>query len=315
MNDDVRVLYLAGSGRTGSTIVANILGQVDGYFAVGELWNIWRRGIMEARRCGCGEPVVSCPVWSSILESAFGRRLERHEAEQLDALTHLYLRTRWVRALRDARRNPSPEGDAYRGALAALYGAIRDVTGCRVIVDSSKSPVYGALLATLRGVELHAVHLLRDPRATAFSSTRVRTLPDFGDARLMRRERPYVAARRWTKNHTLCGLLLPAHAASFTRVRYEDFMARPGDEIARLVATTGVHAALPFTDERTVRLAATHSVSGNPGRFTVGDVSLRPDDEWRTAMRLSDRATVTALTWPLLLRHRYPLPGGRPHTV
>lgn len=315
MNDDVRVLYLAGSSRTGSTIVANILGQVDGYFAVGELWNIWRRGIIEGRRCGCGEPVASCPEWDRILQRAFGRRLERHEAEQLDALTHQYLRTRWVRALRDARRNPSLDGDAYRGALAALYRAVRDITGCSVIVDSSKSPVYGALLATLPGVEVHAVHLLRDPRATAFSTTRVRTLPDFGDGRLMRRERPYVAARRWTKNHTLCSWLLPAHAASFTRLRYEDFMARPAEATARVVAATGVRAALPFTDERTVRLAATHSVSGNPGRFKIGDVTLRLDDEWRDAMRLPDRATVTTLTWPLLLRHRYPLRGGPPREV
>ncbi len=307
MNDDITVFFVAGSSRTGSTIVANILGQLDGYFAVGELWNIWRRGIVEGRRCGCGEPVCSCPEWERILQKAFGRQLDRHDAERLDVLTREHLRSGWVRSVWNARTDRPLDGDEYRSTLAALYRAVRDVTGCRVIVDSSKSPVYGLLLATLPGVRLHVLHLVRDPRAAAFSNTRLRTLPDFGDGRLMPREQPYVTARRWTKNHALCGWLLPARAASFTLLRYEDFMADPVPATARLVEGVGMPAPLPFTADQTVRLAPTHSVSGNPGRFRLGDVTLRLDDEWRHRMRLRDRALVTTMTWPLLLRYRYAL--------
>jgi len=32
-----RVLYIAGWGRSGSTILDNVLGQVDGFFSAGEL--------------------------------------------------------------------------------------------------------------------------------------------------------------------------------------------------------------------------------------------------------------------------------------
>ena len=60
-----------------------------------------------------------------------------------------------------------------------------------------------------------------------------------------------------------------------------------------------------------MRLAATHSVSGNPNRFGTGEVELRADEEWRRAMRGLDRGMVTALTWPLLLRYRYPLRSPR----
>ena len=55
----------------------------------------------------------------------------------------------------------------------------------------------------------------------------------------------------------------------------------------------------------------THSVSGNPNRFGTGEVELRADEEWRRAMRTVDRGLVTALTWPLLLRYRYPLRAPR----
>jgi glycosyltransferase involved in cell wall biosynthesis len=46
-----------------------------------------------------------------------------------------------------------------------------------------------------------------------------------------------------------------------------------------------------------------------PGRY--GEVELRADEEWRGAMRAVDRVMVTALTWPLLLRYRYPLRAPR----
>src|SRR5207249_8771406 len=75
----VKVLYVAGSGRSGSTILDRILGQVDGFFSAGELCNLWGRGLLARRRCGCGTPVPDCPVWGAVLAEAFGG------ADQVDA--------------------------------------------------------------------------------------------------------------------------------------------------------------------------------------------------------------------------------------
>jgi hypothetical protein len=52
-------------------------------------------------------------------------------------------------------------------------------------------------------------------------------------------------------------------------------------------------------------------VSGNPNRFETGTVQLRPDSEWMHGLHRIHRALVTAVTWPLLLRYRYPLRAGR----
>src|ERR1700704_6679072 len=68
----VRVLYIAGTGRSGSTLLANILGQVDGIFNAGEVRYIWERGMLENRLCGCGRRFADCPVWTEILSEAFG---------------------------------------------------------------------------------------------------------------------------------------------------------------------------------------------------------------------------------------------------
>jgi len=66
-NNKIKVLYITGWGRSGSTILDNIMGQIDGFFSVGELRYIWDRNLIENRLCGCGVPLEECPIWSQIL--------------------------------------------------------------------------------------------------------------------------------------------------------------------------------------------------------------------------------------------------------
>jgi hypothetical protein len=303
----VEVLYVAGSGRSGSTILDRTLGQLDGFFSAGELCNLWERGLLAGRRCGCGTPVPDCPVWGAVLAEAFGGP-DRVDAQRLATATSRRLRAGSVPGLLLGRRGRQDTDDGYQVALSRLYRAVAHQTGCRVLVDSSKSPVYARLVAAIPGVEVAVVHLVRDPRATAWSFLRKKRLPDFGDDRLMQRQHPLVSARRWSLWQAATELLWRRRGQRYLRLRYEDFIGDPQPTLRRIAALAGeAPAALPFSGPATVRLAATHSVSGNPNRFGTGEVELRADEEWRRAMRAVDRGMVTALTWPLLLRYRYPL--------
>jgi hypothetical protein len=40
-------------------------------------------------------------------------------------------------------------------------------------------------------------------------------------------------------------------------------------------------------------------------RFSSGAITLRPDEEWRSAMAPRDRRLVEAITWPLRRRFGY----------
>lgn len=311
VQNPVTVLYVAGSGRSGSTILANILGQVEGFFATGELWNIWRRGLSERRKCGCGAPVAECPAWNAILRRAFDRPPQDIDAGHFDALVRKRLRLRETPGVFSLTPATPLDGDEYRTALAGLYRAVAEETGSRVIVDSSKSATYAALLASLPGVRVHVVHLVRDSRASAFSHGRARGLPDFGDHRPMRRERPFTAARRWVRSQVMTERLLPHRVSGFVTVRYEDLVRRPIPTLERILDLTGEPGPLPVVGERAVRLEPTHSVSGNPARFRTGLIELRMDDEWRTAMPAADHVLVTSLTWPLLHHYGYALTRAR----
>jgi hypothetical protein len=300
-----KILYIAGSGRTGSTLLGQLLGQIDGFFSVGEARNLWQRGLIERRKCGCGRPVPDCPSWSAIIGHAFGS-IDAVGASRLSTLAGRRDRARSIPLLLMRRRAAWPSIDEYAQALASLYDAIGSETGCRVIVDSSKSPVYAEQLDRIPGARVCVVHLIRDPRATAYSWLRKKSLPDFGDNRMMARQSPLTSARRWLKVQGLTELLWRRRATRYLPVRYEDLVQRPAEVLTRICTLIGEDPGrLPFTGLTTARLEMTHSVSGNPDRFVNGTVELRLDDEWVTCMQAIDRRIVSAVTLPLLLRYGY----------
>ena len=305
----VRVLFIAGAGRSGTTLVGNLLGQVEGFWSGGELRQIWRRGVVENWRCGCGSPFRSCPVWREVLARAFGpagvapEPLLRAE-RSLTRIRHVPLL-----ALGGGRR-PVLDGLAggYRRCLGRLYRAVRSVTGAEVIVDSSKAATYGFLLGTVPGSDLRVAHLVRDPRGTAHSWSRRRARDDAGGPRAMDVFGPAKSSLLWAAWNAAAEVLLARRAHPYVRLRYEDLAEDPGRALVPVLELAGRgRADLPFLQGRRAELGVSHTVSGNPCRMLRGAVEVVPDLDWRSRMGRWDRALVTALTGPGLRRYGYPL--------
>jgi hypothetical protein len=230
-----------------------------------------------------------------------------------DARRVLALLARGTRARRiprmlgsDARRERfACEVEALRSHLATLYGALGSSTGARVLVDSSKLPTYGWWLDRIPGADVRVVHLIRDPRATAYSWRRKKALPDKRGGGFMQQQGPLKASALWTLWNATAQLFW-RRSGRYLRVRYEDLIDEPEVTVREICAFVGEPPdGLPFVAPHEVRLEPSHSVAGNPSRFTTGTVPLRSDDEWRARMRRSDRLVVTSVTWPLLLQLGY----------
>ena len=181
-----RILYVAGWGRSGSTLVEAALGQVPGLVGVGEIKFIWRRGLIENRRCSCGTPLRSCPFWTRVFDEAYGG-VPDARADALDAASARF-RTRHLPALLlpGARRRYAPELDWYRRDLVALYEAAASVAGAGVVVDSSKFPSHLFALLQAGSLDVRVAHLVRDPRAVAYSWQRDKADPDAPGGRMPR---------------------------------------------------------------------------------------------------------------------------------
>ncbi|MGH2704204.1 MAG: sulfotransferase [Actinomycetota bacterium] len=310
--DRVKVLFIAGSGRSGSTLLGNVLGEIDGFFFAGELRFLWERGLIEDRLCGCGNRFRSCPTWLKILEEAFGGA-DALDPRALIRTQRQGVRIRHLPLILGSRRRDliAPRiGDQYE-ILSRLYRAIRDVTGSRVVVDSSKLPAYGNLLDRAPSIDLRVVHLIRDPRAAAYSWLRKKAQPDRGTPGLMERQGPLRSSLLWTTWNAAAEALWRRHPERYLRLRYEDLIADPPRAIRRILRLADEHpSTLPFIAPRSVSLSGNHTVAGNPDRLATGAVELHPDVEWIVRMRPRDLVLVTAATAPLLERYGYPFRRG-----
>ena len=316
----VPVLFIAGWGRSGSTLLARLLGQVPGVFSAGELRDVWLRGAIEDRLCGCGETFRSCALWREVGERAFGGwdHLDVAEVQRL----RVRLDRPWLPPrLLGSRFAPALDAELlrYRDHLAALYRAIADVTGARVIVDSSKIPTYAMLLRGLPGIDLRVLHLVRDSRGVVHSwKKRVQRTdrPDTNGVDEMFRYGSASASVRYAYYNALTHALR-AGRVPYRILRYEDLVEAPERQLRNVLAFTDRPEGdgdLGFLGDGHAELAPNHTVDGNPMRLQQGSVLLRVDDAWRADMGLLDRAVVTTLTAPLLALYRYPaLPRAGSH--
>lgn len=296
-----KVLYLAAWGRSGTTIVDNILDAYPAAFSAGELRYLWRRGLLRRRHCGCGKPLTDCSVWRAILTEAFGADPPRpkHVIALQDSV-----RARHAHAV--ARRSWSPAVTEYATILARLYRAIHEVTQARLIVDSSKYPADAAVLARIGEVDAYLVHMTRDARAVAHSWAR--PTPHADRAGLMAQHGAARSTLAWFGWNLLIERIAPQYGDRYRRLRYEDLVADPQGEIESLLEFTGTPTSGgPFVARDRVRLPTNHTVSGNPRRFRVGDIDIRADQAWQSEQGRRARLVATAIGLPYLVKYRYPV--------
>jgi hypothetical protein len=299
--DPVRVLFVAGTGRSGSTLLATILGQVPGVVAAGELRFLWQRGAVQDERCGCGRPFSACPQWSSVMSDVVPDGSVRDVAQAVAARLRHRTRARRVpqvllRRVVGLTPLPSHPDDA---TLVGLYRALRERTGADVVVDSSKLPLYGLLLQELPGVEVTVLHLVRDPRAAAYSWLRTRASRQRDDDPPMDRQPVLKSATLWLLWNLVAALVWRQRDGRHLRLRYEALVRDPSAALAPVLERLGAPAgSLPFVDRSTLRIAPTHAVAGNPSRHVTGHVEVRDDTEWRGGLSAGRSALVQALTAP-----------------
>jgi Sulfotransferase family len=303
------VIYVAGSGRSGSTLLERTLGEISGFVNVGELIDLFRRVVPRGERCGCGQPFETCPFWAKVGQGT----LDGWAAGAVDAVRRLQVevaRQRHIPRLMFPRCAGSRFNKAVReyGAYYRdLYAAIAEKSDAQYVVDASKWPVQ-ALALSRADLDVRVIHLVRDPRGVAHSlgKENIARPHTVGQPEVMFHESSIGAAARWLAIQTeadalsRCGLPV-------VRMRYEDFVRDPREQIHSALRSLGLcpeDSWLTHVGDGHVSLGSSHGLSGNPSRFRAGDIALRTDLTWQTDMRRRDRLLVTAVAFPQMLKHQ-----------
>jgi hypothetical protein len=298
----VRVIYLAGSGRSGSTLLNRLLGTAKGVAPVGELHAIWQNGFMENHLCSCGVPFASCEYWHAVIHDAFGSNIDVARVWQLkNRLDHTRRIFQLWSPLKSARfQNDTKE---YQEILERLYRSVAKVSGSSIIIDASKRPSTVLLISGIETLDVHLVHLVRDARAVVYAWQKKKPDPGING---------YMSQHPWSQT-MLFWLFrnlfaqLQRRRTPYTMVRYEDLIRQPRRMCENILQRSGFvdDVKLPFLSDNSIELPAIHMLSGNPGRFKSGMTILRLDEAWRHNLDAKTRRLVTLVTYPLLRHYGY----------
>jgi len=303
----IKILYIAGMGRSGSTLLTNLLHQLEGFTNIGELYYIWERGFQENRLCGCGEPFDQCLFWQGVIQQV-QQELPDFDPQEMARLTHKLARSRHLPLMmREVGRQwLDMQSLIYHTWLGRLYQTIQDRTQSRVLIDASKFPSYAFHLSRMPTTELYLLHLVRDPRAVAYSWQRRRINPD--SQKPMGRMSVTKSAlmwRSWNRSIESMGQKL-VEPQRYVRLRYEDFVDRPEQALQQICTFVGETISLEELEViQNQTLCENHAVAGNPVRFQQNQSPIRNDDAWQEGMNTLQKFQVDCLTGLLSRKYGY----------
>jgi len=326
----VKVLYITGAGRSGSTILDIVLGNHPDIESTGELSNLVRNGWIggeslkgiERKRvrvpiCTCGrrtdipdveDAAEACPFWSSVRREWVKRVDSRDDIESYPTLQDEFERFKRLPRLLRERRRLSPRFQSYARLTRALYESISGVSGKPVIVDSSKISAKTFALSMVPGMDWRAIHNVRDVRGVM--SSRSKTFRKNIEAGIKwdhEGHKAWKTAVWWMgKNFAsewVCAQLGPGKAV---RIRYEDLYEDTRGllgKISPLIEVDLTSVADAASSGET--LQAGHNIGGNRTKKS-GIVTLRPDaQEGRGALSAREQRLTWALIGWLMRRYGY----------
>lgn len=315
-NDKIKILYIAGAGRSGSTLIDILLGKIDGFTSFGELRWIWQRSFRENQLTGDDLPFKESPFWNEVVQQAFGG-FDKIDPEYLITLKEKVDRLRYIPQL--ARPQWRTEKflknfNELSSYLVPLYSAIQNVSGCELIIDSSKDPSYGYILNAIPEFEVYILHLVRDSRAVAHSWQRKKVRPEIHwKQQYMPQFGIFRSSRVWNNSNLACeGFRFINDRYMF--MRYEDFTKAPFKHTRDMLDFFGYQdKSLDFLSDNKFQPSGAPSVSGNPLRFQKDEITIKSDAEWSKKMPMSQQALVSVLTSPLMAGYGYflSIPGRK----
>ncbi len=308
MRERPAALMISGSGRSGTTILSVLLAQGDAVLNIGQARDIWA-GWAEDLICTCGAPLQGCALWGAVRRAAFGdwqaQDFRAAETRMRAFVSDADAVDDWADTA--ALQQLATTHAAFLEDLRRYLRATLDVSGARLLVDSSKTPEI-ALAVWLAGeTDVFVLNMMRDPRAVACSWAKRKS------SGIARKMRAWVSRqRRLTRWGDADGL---RHRA----LRYEAFVQDPQAVLRDILGWVGEE--LPetlFTGPHAARVSWAHQHLFPPSNETVlaekrQDVTIRAPQDWRALRNWKLHLTALSQTFPE--GWRYMRAAGSDHEV
>lgn len=297
-----KIIYIAGYGRSGSTILDSLLNNHPSMIGTGELSKFFEEQV-HGNLCSCGATYSTCPFWQNVILQLQARLPQLSN----DIFNKVTLKAESLLSLPIFRE----KSDLlfYRQIWSSTITAISEASEKNIIIDSSKNGrrcTYRIrALRELKSVDVSVIHLVRDPRAVMWSILR-------GSNRKLKSGQPakisggaYRALASWSLvNLSVHVIASTSPYLPIIRLRYEDVIRNPVRMLQKLGSFLEIDM-VPVIEilENQIPLKVGHGVAGNRIR-SQGSLRLQMDQEWQNSLPYYAKQ-LCVLSWPLVHKYGY----------
>ncbi|WP_221065021.1 sulfotransferase [Methylomagnum ishizawai] len=288
----MRIVYIAGPLRGGSTVLERVLNSAPTVVALGEFDHLWRIPAQEIK-CSCcaGVGLYRCEYWSEILKHA---RIGEKELRYLWTLEHKLVRSHFLLKMGFSLENIDQHHEVkdFLAMQFSMFDSIATLTGAKVLVDSSKSGPRAWLLATRKPVTILHLHRSAVDVMSSWSHSKIDPIW----STVMFRRGVMRVATDWAKVEQLIRLL--GKQRPVLRLDYRDFVASPRAAIQRtfIGSLNEIVDTIQWHDGRTILPGDSyHSINGNSDRFAKGRIVVEPRRVAINHLKFTERLAIATL--------------------
>lgn len=296
---------VATSAFSGATLLAFLLGAHPQIATVGEMDGLIASEDPDEYLCSCGQKITHCEFWQSVEKAMhakgfefstanFGTRFVRRCPGLIQSLRYGSSRNRFLDAARDAVFQAWPSERQAIELLAARNTAfiqsVLRLTGKDIFLDTSKDRLRLKALHRYSGLDVRAIHWIRDVRGVVASRSRRRSDID-----------AYTAARDWVKlNQRLQITLQSLPRDRVTVARYEDLCQNVQPTLRRLHRFCGVD---PSFETGNFGAVPQHIVGNSMRLGSVAKIVL--DERWKSQLSEDQLREIDSAARALRQRYGY----------
>lgn len=308
MNNDsakINLIYIASTGRSGSTLLDMLLGSHSQIATAGEIQILPHEMINNGvnQPCGCGQPIAECPFWHQIIEQVqplakpqpqIHYFREQHNTSHTLRYKHL-LEFHYKNIL----ESQQDVIDIYGRNNYQLFEKFLDITEQFTqvkptwIVDASKDPYRLLWLVKSDLFNIKVLHLVKNPKAFAYSMTR----------RILNNENYRGQAYKLTIQKTVSWLIHNylirkiaqnyLSSSDYLLVNYEKLASEPQKTFQEVLNLIGCQSESNFEQE--FKSNTIHTIAGNPMRYKPRKIIL--DEAWKNSFPFWYQKTVDLIAY------------------
>lgn len=287
-----KVIYIASTSYTGSTLLSILLGSHPDATTVSELKGINRGLSAETYDCSCGQKMSECSFWGEI-KKMFEERCDKsldlsdletkfYEGKSRVCRNFIYrsLRNNKLENVRDffAHSYVAKKIRKWQENNEAIIQCCLELSDKECFIDASKDPYRINYLAKSQDFELYVVHMVRDARGFA-NSCRKNLNQDIRSA-----------ATKWSRQHSEIERITNKNKLPYMMVKYEDFTHDPLKCINNISEFVGIN----HVDTVKFNPKDQHLL-GNSMRLRPA-IEIRTDLSWQSQLTSEEKSLVSNLT-------------------